>query len=66
MRKQLNNQMVAVLLQAIPSFYTTFSKNSLFLFLQTFIKNTMWVKNAVLPATMTGYASYPYADIILY
>ena len=36
------------------------------LFLQTHIKKTLWVKNTVLLATVTSFASYPIADITLY
>ena len=37
-RKRLNNQMVAVMLKAIPSFYTRYSKNSLFISANTYEK----------------------------
>ena len=36
------------------------------LFLQTHMKNILWVKNTVLLATMTRCASSPIADITLY
>ena len=36
--KRLNNQMAAVMLQVIPSFYTKFSKNSLFISANTYEK----------------------------
>ena len=41
-----------------------YSKNS-FLFLQTHKKNTLLVRNIVLPFTMTSFASYPNVDILL-
>ena len=56
--------MAAVMLQVIPSFYTKYSKTSLFISAQTFEKK-MWVKKTVLLATMTRCASYPNADITL-
>ena len=64
-RKRLNNQMAAVLLQVFSSFYTNDSKKPCF-FLQTQMKNKLWVKNTVLLATMTRCPSYPSVDITNY
>ena len=55
---------VAVLLQVIPSFYTNYSKNSLFISANTF-ENYIVSKNFVLPATTTRSASHPNADITI-
>ena len=53
--------MAALMLQVISSFYTYYSKNSLFISANTFEKHILM--NTVLLATMTRCASYPIADI---
>ena len=57
--KLLHNQMAAVIvmLQVTPSFSSKTSK-TVFLFLQSPLKTTMWLKNTVLPTTMTRCASF--------
>ena len=64
-RKRRNNQIAAVMLQVIPSFYKNYSKNSLFISANTHEK-IMCVKKTVLLAMMTRCASYTIADITLF
>ena len=55
--------MAAVMLQVIPSFYTNYSKNILFISANTYEN---YILSKVLLATMTRCASYPIADITLF
>ena len=57
--------MAAVMLQVIPSFYTNYSKNSLFISVNTYEKFIV-SKKTVLLGKMTRCASYPIADITLF
>ena len=57
-------KMAVVMLQLIPSIYTNYSKNSLFISANTYEKFIVSKKNVLL-ATMTRCASYPIADITL-
>ena len=43
-----------------------FIQKTVFLLLQTHMKNILWVKNTVLQATMTRCASLPFVDITFY
>ena len=64
-KKRRNSQMAAVMLQLTSRLCTLFSKTAS-LFLQTLMKQILWVKNTVLFATTTRCASYPIADITLF
>ena len=57
--------MAAVTLQVIPSFLQIIQKTAS-LFLQTLMKNILWVKDTVLLATMKKCVSYPIADITVF
>ena len=57
--------MVAIKLQVISRFLQSIQK-TVFLFLQTRTKNTLWVKKTVLPTEMTKFSSYRIAEIKLY
>ena len=60
-----DDKMAAVMLQVIPSFYTNYSKSSLFIPANTY-ENNIVIKEYVLLATMTICASNPIADITLF
>ena len=58
--------MAAVILQLVPTFYAKLLEKTIFLFLQTPMKNTFLLTNTALLATVIRYASYPIEYITIY